>query len=65
MLRGETPSDQQARAKYLFLALDRKGSAGRPLRAPDSGGNSGLNLADQGYRAHSLEGSETGAQHGS
>jgi hypothetical protein len=54
MLRGETPVIDRARAKYLFQR-----------RAPDSSGNSGLNLADQGYRAHSLEGSETGAQHGS
>ena len=54
-----------ARANYLFLAFDRKaepaGRSGHPIRS----GNSVLNLTDQGYRAHSLEGFETGAQHGS
>jgi len=46
----DCPVINRARAKYLFLALDRKGSAGRPLRAPDYSGNSRLNLVDQGYR---------------
>ena len=37
MLRGETPVTDRARAKYLLLALDRKGSAagrsGHPIPA--------------------------------
>jgi hypothetical protein len=74
MLRGETaqsstgfgrtlncPKSGFARAKYLRAKYLRPAHSGHPIPS----GNSELNLADQGYRAHSLEGSETGAQHGS
>jgi hypothetical protein len=56
MLRGETAQSSTGPAPNTFsVALDRKGSAGRPLRAPDSSGNFGLNLVDQGYRARLIK----------
>ena len=61
---GRTPNYPKsgfARAKYLRAKYRQSGGSGHPI----PGVNCGLNLADQGYRAHSLEASETGAQHGS
>jgi len=69
MLRGETA--QSSTGFGRTLNDPKSGFARAKYRRPAHSGhaipgvNCGLNLADQGYRAHSLEGSETGAQHGS
>ena len=55
MLRVRLPSHRQGKRQIPFPALDRKGGARRPLRAPDSSGNFGLNLVDQGYRTRPIK----------
>jgi hypothetical protein len=56
MLRGETAQSSTGPAPNTFsLLLSEKAAPARPLRAPDSSGNFGLNLIDQGYRTRLIK----------